>query len=274
MGAVTDAFDIDPIADEVITALDGHHQIPTFSSRPKGLTLGQAYRVTPRLRAAFEARGEKIVGRKIGFTNRDMWDAYGVRSPVWGYVTDHTARELASVQVMAIKDFSEPRIEPEIIFGLKAAPSPEMNETELLDCIEWVSLGFEIVHSIFPGWKFMGADTVAANGVHGALLLGGRHAIAPRKADWRNELAAFSIELYCDGRLSQGGGGNLVLGSPLLALHHLVRLLADDPNNPQLQAGEIITTGTLTLAMPIVAGQSWSTKVSGIPLDDISLSFE
>ena len=139
MGAVMDAFDVYPIAEEVIAALDDHRQITTFSSRPRGLTLPQAYRVTPLLRAAFEARGERIVGRKIGFTNRNMWDVYGVRSPVWGYVTDHTARELASVRVVAVKNFSEPRIEPEIIFGLKAVPSSEMNETELLECIEWVS---------------------------------------------------------------------------------------------------------------------------------------
>jgi 2-keto-4-pentenoate hydratase len=274
MGAVTDAFDFYSIADEVIAALDDHRQIATFSSRTKGLTLVQAYRVTPLLRAAFEARGERIVGRKIGFTNRDMWDVYGVRSPVWGYVTDHTVQELASIRVMAVNNFSEPRIEPEIIFGLKTAPSLEMSETELLDCIEWASLGFEIVQSIYPGWKFMGADTVVANGVHGALLLGRRHAIAPRRPHWRNGLTTFSIELYCDGELSQSGGGALVLGSPLRALRHLVQLLADDPNNPPLQEGEIISTGTLTLAMPVVAGQRWTTEVSGIPLGDISLDFE
>lgn len=176
--------------------------------------------------------------------------------------------------MLAVKDFSEPRIEPEIIFGLNAMPASEMDETALLDCIDWVSLGFEIVQSIFPGWKFMGADTFVANGVHGALLLGARHAIAPRKADWRKELATFSIELYCDGKLSQSGGGALVLGSPLRALRHLVQLLADDSNNPPLQEGEIISTGTLTLAMPVVAGQSWTTKVSGILLSDVSLSFE
>lgn len=262
------------MADEVIVALRDHRQIPTFSSRPEGLTLTQAYRVTPLLRAAFEARGEKIVGRKIGFTNRNMWDVYGVKSPVWGYVTDLSARELVSCRTMAVNNFTEPRIEPEIIFGLQASPSPEMNEAELLDCIEWVSLGFEIVQSVFPGWKFMGADTIVANGVHGALLLGERQPVAPRKADWRNELATFSLELYCDGKLSQRGGGALVLGSPLLALRHLVQLLADDPDNPPLQEREIISTGTLTLAMPVAAGHRWTTRVSDIPLGDISLNFE
>jgi 2-oxo-3-hexenedioate decarboxylase len=134
--------------------LTSHRQIPTFTSRPGGLSLAEAYRVTPLLRAAFEARGEKITGHKIGFTNRKMWKVYGVEAPNWGYTTDHTTHELAHTRVQRVKDFIEPRIEAEIMFGLKSAPLPDMNEAALLDCIEWVSLGYEIVQSIFPEWKF------------------------------------------------------------------------------------------------------------------------
>jgi 2-oxo-3-hexenedioate decarboxylase len=274
MAALTDALDVKAVANEVVASLAGHCQIPTFSSRPGGLTLAQAYRVTPQLRAAFEARGEKITGRKIGFTNREMWKVYGVQSPIWGYATIRTTYELASTKVMSVKDFTEPRIEPEIMFGLKAAPLPGMNEAALLDCIEWVTLGYEIVQSIFPGWKFAAADTVAANGVHGALMIGPRHAIARRKTEWQRELATFGVELYCNGNLSQRGGGALVLDSPILALRHLTELLANDSHNPPLRAGEVISTGTLTLAMPVSAGETWTTKVTGIPLEEITLCFE
>ena len=274
MVALTEALDLKAVASEVAASLASHRQIPTFSSRPSGLVLADAFRVAPLLRAIFEARGEKITGRKIGFTNRKMWKVYGVEAPNWGYTTDHTTHELAHTQVQSVKDFVEPRIEPEIMFGLKAAPLRGMNEAALLDCIEWVSLGYEIVQSIFSDWKFAAPDTVAANGLHGALLVGTRHAIAPRKSEWQQELATFEVELYCDGKLSQRGGGALVLDSPLLALRHLVELLAKDSHNPPLRAGEIVSTGTLTLAMPISAGESWTTKVSGIPLEEITLGFE
>ncbi len=274
MVAPTETFDAKTIADEVVASLAGHYQIPTFSTRPGGLTLAQAYRVTPLLRAAFEGRGEKINGRKIGFTNREMWKVYGVQSPIWGYATNRTTKELASKQALRVRDFVEPRIEPEIMFGLKAQPLPDMTEDALLDRIEWVSLGYEVVQSIFPDWKFAAPDTVAANGVHGALVIGTRHAIAPRKTEWQHELATFKVELYCNGKLRQRGGGALVLNSPLLALRHLVELLGNDTHNPPLRAGEIISTGTLTLAMPVGAGESWTTKVSGIPLEEITLRFE
>ena len=274
MAAQTEALDVKTVADEVGAALAGHYQIATFSSRHGGLTLAQAYRVTAQLGAAFEAHGEKITGRKIGFTNREMWKVYGVQSPIWGYITDRTTHELASTPALRIKDFVEPRIEPEIMFGLKATPLPGMGEAALLDCIEWVAFGYEIVQSIFPGWKFTAPDAIAAHCVHGALLIGDRHAIAPRKAAWQHELADFTVELYCNGKLCQRGSGALVLGSPLLALRSLIELLANDPHNPPLRAGEIISTGTLTLAMPVSAGESWTAKVFGIPLEDIALRLE
>jgi 2-oxo-3-hexenedioate decarboxylase len=274
MVALTRALDLKAVAAEVVASLANHRQIPTFTSRHGGLTLADACRVTPLLRAAFEARGEKITGRKIGFTNRKMWKVYGVEAPNWGYTTDHTTHELAHTRVQRLKNFIEPRIEAEIMFGLKSALLPDMNEVALLDCIEWVSLGYEIVQSIFPEWKFAAPDTVAANGLHGALLVGTRHSIAPRKAEWRNELATFKVELCCNGKVSQRGGGALVLESPLLALRHLVELLANDSHSPPLRAGETVSTGTLTLAMPASAGDNWTTKVSGIPLEEITLRFE
>jgi 2-keto-4-pentenoate hydratase len=137
-----------------------------------------------------------------------------------------------------------------------------------------VSLGYEIVQSMFPGWKFTAADTVAANGVHGALVIGLRHVIARRKTEWQRELALFGVELFCNGKLSQRGSGALVLDSPLLAVRHLIKLLEKDSYNPPLHAGEVISTGTLTLAMPVSPGETWTTKVTGIPLEEITLCFE
>lgn len=274
MPARTDAFDLESIAKKVIASLADHRQIPVFSGSRQDLELEDAYRVTPLLRAAFEARGEKIVGRKIGFTNRDMWKAHGVEAPIWGYCTDRTTFELKDTPAQSVKNFAEPRIEPEIIFGLNKAPLPSMDQSALLDCIDWISLGYEVVQSIYPGWKFAASDTIVANALHGALLVGKRHPIAKTKTAWQHELATFCVELHCDGNLSQTGGGAFVLDSPLFALQHLVKRLADDPHNPPLRAGEIISTGTLTLAMPVSAGQTWTAKVHGISLESITLRFD
>ncbi|HKO72125.1 MAG TPA: hydratase [Bradyrhizobium sp.] len=264
---------LDDIGAEAFSAIRAARQISPFSSRPGGLAVDQAYRVTPLVKRMYEASGSNAVGRKIGFTNRTIWAQYGVYAPIWGYLFERTVYDLAAIATLPLYGFAEPRIEPEIVFGLSAAPSAEMDESALSSCIQWVALGFEIVQSIFPGWKFSAADTIAANGLHGALLIGPRHPFAPKAAEWQRTLSVFEIDLSCDGRLVDHGQAGNVLDGPLSALGHLVQLLADDPLNPQLAAGEIVSTGTLTKAMPIIPGQTWSAKPAGIALDEIQIGF-
>jgi len=64
-----------------------------------------------------------------------------------------------------------------------------------------------------------------------------------------------------------------VLDGPLSALRHLVGLLAHDAVNPPLAAGEIVTTGTLTRAMPVKPGETWSTSLTGIDLPGLAIAF-
>jgi len=272
--AATRPARIEAIAAEVFATLGTGRQITPFSARPGGLTPAEANRVLPLLRQKFIARGETIVGRKIGFTNRTIWPEYGVYAPNWGYMTDRTVADLAATPTLAARDFVEPRIEPEIVFGFERAPDPGMDEAALLGCVAWVAHGFEIVQSIFANWKFAPADTAAANALHGALLIGQRHAVAPRQAEWLRQLPAFEIDLYCNGALVDRGRASNVLDGPVSALRHLVQLLAADAVNPPLAAGEIVTTGTLTRAMPVQPGETWTTLLRGIPLDGISLRFD
>ena len=116
---------LEAIAMEAFVALTGTRQIPPFCSRPGGLSLHDAYRVTPLVRQMYEATGARVAGRKIGFTNRTIWAQYGVYAPIWGYVFDRSLQDLATTEKLSLAAFSEPRIEPEIVFGLADAPSPQ-----------------------------------------------------------------------------------------------------------------------------------------------------
>jgi 2-oxo-3-hexenedioate decarboxylase len=264
--------DIDAIARKAVAALDTGRPIVPFSARFPDFSLDDAYRVTAAVKQLWEQRGATAIGRKIGFTNRTIWAEYGVYAPIWGYVYDRTVASLAEIgETFALAGLLEPRIEPEIIFGLASAPKPGMDEAALLDCIGWVAHGFEIVQSIFPGWKFSAPDTVAAFGLHAALLIDQRRAIVG--GNWLEELARFDIDLKRDDVVVDRGKAANVLGGPLSALRHLVELLARDPVNPPLEAGEIVTTGTLTRAMSVARGEHWSTALRGIALDPIELRF-
>jgi 2-oxo-3-hexenedioate decarboxylase len=69
------------------------------------------------------------------------------------------------------------------------------------------------------------------------------------------------------------GKAENVLGSPLSALRHFVRGLAEWDVGWGVKPGDLVTTGTITRAFPIRPGERWSTEVRGLPLDGIALSF-
>ena len=129
------------------------------------------------------------------------------------------------------------------------------------------------MQSIFPNWTFLAPDTIAAYGLHGALWIGPLHSIASRPDDWLRELSAFEIDLFRNWALADHGRAANVLDGPLFALQHLVELLAADPLNPPLAAGEVVTTGTLTRAFPVAVGEVWTTELTRIPLEGARIRF-
>jgi len=263
--------DIDAMAAEAFGLLGTGRQTSPFSSRFQDLTLDAAYRVSRKVRGLREGRGEMPVGRKIGFTNRTIWAEYQVFAPIWGPMYDRTVHALRDVATgFSVGHLSEPRIKPEIAFHFMAAPEPGLTERELFGCIDWIAHGFELVQSIFPGWKFTAADTVAAYALHGAYLIGPRYQVSDQRETWFRALSDFEIELHRNGELAARGHAWDVLDGPLSAIRHLNDLLADDPESPRLAAGEVVTTGTLTAALPVRAGDSWRTVLRGIDIDGIA----
>ncbi|HXX46918.1 MAG TPA: fumarylacetoacetate hydrolase family protein [Myxococcota bacterium] len=264
------AFDPAAIAREVKEAQD---RVAKLAPYP-GLDMASGYAVARRVDEQRRAEGWVRFGRKVGFTNSSLWPVYGVREPIWGTMYDRTVTRLAGAKGrLSVRAFAEPRIEPEIAFGLRSAPGPGSDPAMLLGSIEWVAHGFEIVQSHYPGWKFRAADTVADNGLHGALLLGEPRDVSRLGADPVEALRSFSVELSCDGAAKETGRGANVLGSPLAALAHLVSVLAAYPGSEPLHAGEIVTTGTLTAAYPVRPGEVWTTRLRGIDLPGLELSF-
>jgi 2-oxo-3-hexenedioate decarboxylase len=257
------------VAREVLAAFDGRRQRAPFSDGHPGFGLAEADAVALALMRLREARGERVAGHKLGFTNRTIWDEYGVHAPIWGPVYAGTVLERAAS--IDIAPLLEPRIEPEIVFRLAGPFAPE----EPLACVSHVALGFEIVQSVFPGWRFRAPDTVAAAALHGALVVGPWVEVrAGDRAAWAEALADFGVTLLRDGAVADEGRSSNVLGQgPVAALGHLADVLAALPGAPQMAAGQVFTTGTLTRALPVARGESWEVRVDGPPLAPLRLAF-
>lgn len=271
---MTDESSPSAIAQEMKGAQDEARQIPLFTSRFKGFDSVAAYEVSRRIHQARVEEGWAPVGRKIGFTNTDMWALYGVHEPIWAHVYDRTVVFLSGLHGRCdLGRFTEPRIEPEVILRLRSAPPVSDDPAELLACIDWIAHGFEIVQSHFPDWRFGAPDAIADGSLHGALFVGEPRDVGSFGANLVSDLQRFEIALECDGAVRERGRGSNVLGSPLAALAQLVAVLAKQPRSKPLDAGELVTTGTLTKALPVRPGETWTTELQGIALPGLTLAF-
>ena len=268
-------INIKEIAIELKAAQDGCTQLDPITSRFLNFSIADAYEAAHLIHQQRLKEGLIPVGRKIGFTNSKIWPVYGVFEPVWAYMYDKTVTQLAGPQAECfIGEYSEPKIEPEIVLHFCSTPPVGATASALLESIDKIALGFEIVQSRFPGWKFQAADTIADQGLHAGLFIGEWQAVSQLGHSIIQDLERFEIALSCDAKLCELGHGTNVLGSPLKAVLHLISVLANQSLTMPIQAGEIVTTGTLTSAFTINAGQVWSACLNGISLPELNIHFE
>jgi 2-oxo-3-hexenedioate decarboxylase len=267
---------IQSLAQAQLSAYDAHRLIEPPSALDPTLDLAQAYRVLAQIQDERRRRGERTVGRKIGFTNRNIWPEYGVDSPIWAPVYDTTLVTARGEPVeYSLARTVSPRIEPEIAFGLRDGVRAGLRDPmRILEAVEWAAPAFEVVDCLYPGWKFRVPDTVVQQGLHAGLIVGARVALeSHRLADWAARLGACRANLTRNAQLAERGIGSNALGHPALALAFLADVLAEQPQFQPLAAGEIVTTGTLTAALPIAAGDTWRFELDGIELAPLSIRF-
>jgi 2-oxo-3-hexenedioate decarboxylase len=216
-----------------------------------------AYQDALAVRALRIGRGERPVGYKIGFTNRTIWERYGVFAPIWGSVWDTTLMLCDGQGTVALSGTCQPRLEPEIVFGIAATPPTDTSLEELFACVEWLAPGFEIVQSHCANWKFTAAETVADGSLHGRLLVGRQtpiRSLAATGGALDDTLATTRVRLlHAEAVIDEGTGIN-VLDGPLHALRHFV------------------TTGTWTDAWPVKPGQVWRAEFDA-PFQGLEIAF-
>jgi len=264
------------IARELLAALDGGDTVASVVERNPGFGWDEGYRVAAEITRMRRARGERTVGRKIGFTNRNIWAEYGATAPIWAHVYDRTlVRAEGDGATVSLLGSARPRLEPEIAFRLaRPLEAGVTDPSRILERVEWIAASFEIIDCHFAGWRFHSADSVADFALHWRLVVGTPHVVrAGEIADLAVQLRDCRVSLRRGDALVDRGVGANALGHPAAALAHLADVLARQPQLAPLDAGEVITTGTLTAAMPIAPGETWSSEYAGLPVAGLTVRF-
>ena len=260
---------------ELLDAHDHARLISSFAARDPEFDLDAAYQVAAQLMQTRRDRGSRQIGRKIGFTNRSIWALYGVDAPMWAHLYDDTVSYAKDGKAqVSLAGTVSPRMEPEILFKLRAPVPVGCNDPErILRSAEWYAHSVEVVHSHFD-WKFKLADATADWACHARLVIGEPKAIRDEDIPaLARALPAIKAALLKDGARQIEGIGANVLGSPAFALGFLADLLSEQPFMEQLAAGEIISTGTITDALPVKPGETWSTEITGLPVQNLTITY-
>jgi 2-keto-4-pentenoate hydratase len=267
-------IDLHTLALELVAAYAERRPLAIPPSARDGLDLGTAYAVERELVRMRRGAGRTTAGVKVGYANKAMWRVLKLDTLLWAHMYDDTVRHAtANEATLSLAQMISPRIEPEIVFRLKATVAAGITDAAAaLENVEWLALGFEIIDCPYADWTYQPADFVAAYGLHAALIVGEPLAVtASNISTLAAQLPMFTVRLSKNGQLVAEGSGRNSLRSPALCLAELATAMTKQKDAEPLAAGDLVSSGTLTESTPIAPDATWTAALEGLDLPSLTL---
>jgi 2-oxo-3-hexenedioate decarboxylase len=212
-----------------------------------------AYRIQRASIELRKARGERVIGIKLGFTSRAKMVQMGVDSLIWGWLTDAMLEEEGAP--VDLGRFIHPRVEPELCFLTKRDIDRPLTALEAQSHLEAVAPAMEIIDSRYKAFRFTLEDVIADNCSSAGLVIGG----------WSNRfdgLRNAGVNMRFDGRDVEIGTTAAILGDPMRSIVQASGVAAKA--EIVLPAGTLIMAGAATAAQPLAPGLHVQCFVSGL----------
>lgn len=206
------------------------------------LDLDDAYAIQRAGTELRVARGENVVGWKLGYTSSAMRAQMGIEHPNFGPLTD--AMLLAHDGAVSAS-LIQPRVEPEIGLRLAQPLTGEVSLDDVMDAVGEAFACLEVVDSVYPDYRFRLEDNTA-DGSSAAQV-----AVGPALPSL-DRLESVAVVLLHNGENAGSATGSAASGHPAAGVVWLVAQLAR--KGRQLRAGDIVITGGLTRAVPLNFG--------------------
>lgn len=229
--------------------------LPPFTD-DRDLGEDAAYDVQRLTIARRVARGERVIGAKLGLTSRAKQQTMQVDQPLYGWLTD--AMHLPLGEPVPLDALIHPRVEPEIAFVLGRELAGPATVADVLVATEAVCVALEVIDSRYAGFRFRLPDVVADNASAAAFVLGG----VLRAPSALDDLRTLGVVLTKQGEVVATAAGAAVLGHPAAGVAWLATRLA--ARGETLPAGSIVLSGALTDAFGIAAGETVTAEVEGL----------
>jgi 2-oxo-3-hexenedioate decarboxylase len=250
------AWDVASVAAELLRCEDERVDRPPFTDEWPELDLETGYRIQDLNLQARQARGETLVGVKLGLTSKAKQERMGVHFPFVAWLTD--AMLLGVGDPVPQSRLIHPRIEPEIVFVLKERlAGPGVSCAVAMAAVGSVWGGAEVIDSRYRDFRFKAGDVAADNASSGAFVTG---PVGLPPAALNLALEAALVEV--DGQVVDSATGAAVQGHPGEALALAANELAKREH--ALEPGWIVLTGGMTDAVPSPPGVSVAIHFSNL----------
>lgn len=234
-------WDEESVAAELLACEAERRDREPFTDEWPELDVDTGYRIQDANLEKRLARGEKLIGVKLGLTSEAKQRRMNVHAPFVAWLTDDMVLQIGDPVPQA--KLIHPRIEPEIVFVLKdRLEGPGVTRESAMAAVESVAGGAEVIDSRYRNFRFRAGDVVADNASSGAYVVLEK-TTRPQDID----LIAETVEVYVDGKLEQTGTGADVQGHPGEALALAANDLAR--RGRAIEPGQVVLTGGITDAV-------------------------
>jgi 2-keto-4-pentenoate hydratase len=260
---VSESSSIEALAAELRACFESGKTIAPLRTRTARDDIDTAYAIQDVNTRFYEARGRRLVGRKIGLTSKVVQAQLGVDQPDFGMLfADMAAGESEPIETSRLH---QPKIEAEVALILGDDLDIEAPTiADLIRATAYVVPALEIVASRVANWDIKIFDTIADNASSGMYVLGGP---VRRIADL--DLRGLQMTMRRENQgISVGpnvvstGSGAACLGHPLNAAVWLAGEVAR--RGRALKAGDVVLTGALGPMVQVNAGDTFIAHMSGL----------
>ncbi|MGE3540734.1 MAG: 2-keto-4-pentenoate hydratase [Candidatus Tectimicrobiota bacterium] len=243
-----DQHTIATLADRLIAAEATRTPVEVLTVDYPGMTVEDGYAVQRAVIAGKVARGDRVIGKKVGLTSKANQDVFGVHEPVYGQLLASGMRlEHTPVQTTQL---IQPIIECEITFVMRRRlEGPGITVADVLRGTEGIMPSLELGDSRMRHWigRARVADILADSCGTAGLIVGGElHTLQ------HFDLRYTGMVVEKNGDIIATGASGAVLGNPAQSVAWLVNKLA--AVELALEEGDMVLSGALTGAVQMAAG--------------------
>ena len=241
---MTHTMRIEELARHLDDARRQGREVERLTLQAPELTLEQAYEVMDAGITLRTARGERVVGLKMGLTSEAKRKQMDLDSPIYGVLTDRMVVE----GIFRLAGSLHPKIEPEIAFRFDEELRGRPDRAEVLARCSGVGPALEILDSRYRDFKYFSLPDVVADNASSSHLVLPRRWVDPVGGD----LSTVELVMSVDGVPRQRAPGSAISGDPVRSVVQLCALL--DERGLFLPPGSVVLAGAATAAEQLQAG--------------------